>query len=321
VLASLEGAEAALVTASGMGAVSATVLTIVSAGDHVVAQENHYGGTLNLLKTFLPKFGVTVTHVDQRDPSAFERALRPNTRLILLETPSNPVMTLTDLRSVSSLAKTRGITTLIDNTFATPINQKPLDLGVDLCFHSATKYFGGHSDLIAGAVMGSAEWITKIWNSHVILGAALGPFDAWLMLRGLRTLSLRVRQHNENSLALAQFLEGHKSVKIVHHPGLKSHPQHDLAKRQMSGFGGMLSFEVKGGFEAADRCLSRLRLASRAASLGGVETLAVHPASNFLHYMTLEEAAKIGLAPGMLRVSVGLEGIGDLIADFDQALA
>jgi methionine-gamma-lyase len=321
VLASLEGAEAALVTASGMGAVGATVLTIVSAGDHVVAQENHYGGTLNLLKTFLPKFGVTVTHVDQRDPSAFERALRPNTRLILLETPSNPVMTLTDLRSVSSLAKTRGITTLIDNTFATPINQKPLDLGVDLCFHSATKYFGGHSDLIAGAVMGSAEWITKIWNSHVILGAALGPFDAWLMLRGLRTLSLRVRQHNENSLALAQFLEGHKSVKIVHHPGLKSHPQHDLAKRQMSGFGGMLSFEVKGGFEAADRCLSRLRLASRAASLGGVETLAVHPASNFLHYMTLEEAAKIGLAPGMLRVSVGLEGIGDLIADFDQALA
>ena len=321
VLASLEGAEAALVTASGMGAVSATVLAIVSHGDHIVAQENHYGGTLNLLKTLLPKFGVEVTHVDQRDVSAFERALRPNTKLILVETPSNPVMMLTDLRAVASLAKARGVTTLIDNTFATPINQKSLELGIDLSFHSATKYFGGHSDLIAGAVLGSADWITKIWNTHVILGAALGPFDAWLMLRGLRTLSLRIRQHNENSLALAEFLEAHKSVKVVHHPGLKSHPQHDLAKRQMSGCGGMLSFELNGGFEAADRCLSRLRLASRAASLGGVETLAVHPASNFLHYMSFEEAARIGIAPGMLRVSVGLEGKDDLIADFDQALS
>jgi len=321
VLASLEGAEAALVTASGMGAVSATVLAIVSHGDHIVAQENHYGGTLNLLKTLLPKFGVEVTHVDQRDVSAFERALRPNTKLILVETPSNPVMMLTDLRAVASLAKARGVTTLIDNTFATPINQKSLELGIDLSFHSATKYFGGHSDLIAGAVLGSADWITKIWNTHVILGAALGPFDAWQMLRGLRTLSLRIRQHNENSLALAEFLEAHKSVKVVHHPGLKSHPQHDLAKRQMSGCGGMLSFELNGGFEAADRCLSRLRLASRAASLGGVETLAVHPASNFLHYMSFEEAARIGIAPGMLRVSVGLEGKDDLIADFDQALS
>jgi len=321
VLASLEGAEAALVTASGMGAVSATVLAIVSHGDHIVAQENHYGGTLNLLKSLLPKFGVEVTHVDQRDVSAFERALRPNTKLILVETPSNPVMMLTDLRAVASLAKARGVTTLIDNTFATPINQKSLELGIDLSFHSATKYFGGHSDLIAGAVLGSADWITKIWNTHVILGAALGPFDAWLMLRGLRTLSLRIRQHNENSLALAEFLEAHKSVKVVHHPGLKSHPQHDLAKRQMSGCGGMLSFELNGGFEAADRCLSRLRLASRAASLGGVETLAVHPASNFLHYMSFEEAARIGIAPGMLRVSVGLEGKDDLIADFDQALS
>ena len=321
VLASLEGAEAALVTASGMGAVSATVLAIVSHGDHIVAQENHYGGTLNLLKSLLPKFGVEVTHVDQRDVSAFERALRPNTKLILVETPSNPVMMLTDLRAVASLAKARGVTTLIDNTFATPINQKSLELGIDLSFHSATKYFGGHSDLIAGVVLGSADWITKIWNTHVILGAALGPFDAWLMLRGLRTLSLRIRQHNENSLALAEFLEAHKSVKVVHHPGLKSHPQHDLAKRQMSGCGGMLSFELNGGFEAADRCLSRLRLASRAASLGGVETLAVHPASNFLHYMSFEEAARIGIAPGMLRVSVGLEGKDDLIADFDQALS
>jgi len=247
--------------------------------------------------------------------------VRPNTKLILVESPSNPVMTLTDLRAVAGIAKTHGITTLIDNTFATPLNQRPVDLGIDLVFHSATKYFGGHSDIIAGAVMGSKEWMTKIWNTHVILGAALGPFDAWLMLRGLRTLALRVRQHNENATMLAQALEKHPAVKAVYYPGLKSHPQHDLAKRQMSGFGGMLTFEVKGGYEAADRFLSRLRLASRAASLGGVETLAVHPASNFRHYMTLEEAAKFVIAPGLLRISVGLEGKNDLVADFQQALA
>ncbi|HWY68364.1 MAG TPA: aminotransferase class I/II-fold pyridoxal phosphate-dependent enzyme [Terriglobales bacterium] len=320
VLAALEGTEAALVTGSGMAAVSATVLTIVGKEDHVVAQTNHYGGTTNLLQKLLPRFGVEVTQVDQRDSSAFERAVRPHTKLILVETPSNPLMTLTDLRAVVAIAKARGIITLIDNTFATPLNQRPVDLGIDLVFHSATKYFGGHSDIIAGAVMGSKDWITKIWNTHVILGAALGPFDAWLMLRGLRTLALRIRQHNENAMELARALEKHPAVKAVHYPGLISHPQHDLAKRQMSGFGGMLGFEVKGGYEAADRFLSGLRLASRAASLGGVETLAVHPASNFLHYMTLEEAAKIGIAPGLLRISVGLEGKDDLISDFERAL-
>jgi len=320
VLADLEGAESALVTASGMGAISAAVLGIVKCGDHVVAQANHYGGTDNLLQKVLPRFGVEVTRVDQRKISSFEQALRPHTRLILVETPSNPVMALTDLAAVASLAKSRSITTVIDNTFATPLNQRPLDLGIDVAVHSATKYFGGHSDLIAGAVMGSEEQITAIWNTHVILGAALGPFDAWLVLRGLRTLSLRVQRHNENALALAEFLQGHPAVRIVHYPGLKSHPQHELARRQMSGFGGMLGVEVKGGYEGADRCLSRLRLASRAASLGGVETLAVHPASNFLHYMTLEEAERIGIAPGLLRISVGLEGREDLIADFKQAL-
>jgi methionine-gamma-lyase len=319
VLATLEGAESALVTASGMGAVSAAVLSLVSHGEHVVAQTNHYGGTLNLLKNLLPRFGVEVTQVDQCDSSAFERALRPNTKLILVETPSNPVMGLTDLRAVADIARNRKITTLIDNTFATPLNQRPLDLGIDLAFHSATKYFGGHSDLIAGAVMGSKETVTKIWNTHVILGTALGPFDAWLMLRGLRTLALRIRQHNDNAQALAEFLEKHRAVKKVYYPGLKSHSQHDLARQQMSGFGGMVSFELD-GYESADRFLSRLRLASRAASLGGVETLAVHPASNFLHYMTLEQAARIGIAPGLLRISVGLEGKDDLIADFEQAL-
>lgn len=320
VLADLEGAESALVTASGMGAVSATVLSIVSQGSHVVAQRNHYGGTVNLLQKMLPRFGVEVTQVDQRDLTAFERALRPNTKLILVESPSNPVMALTDLSAVASLARSRGVTTLVDNTFATPINQRPLDLGCDLVFHSATKYCGGHSDLLAGVVMGSKTWITQIWNTHVMLGAVLGPFDAWLMLRGLRTLALRVRQHNQNAMALAQFLEGHRAVKAVHYPGLKSHPQHELARKQMSGFGGMLSFEVHGGFQASDRVLRSLRLASHAASLGGVETLAVQAAANFLHYMTSEEAESIGIAPGLIRISAGLEGSDDLLADFDQAL-
>jgi cystathionine beta-lyase/cystathionine gamma-synthase len=321
VLADLEQAESALVTASGMGAISAAVLAVVGAGDHVIAQTNHYGGTDNLLKKTLPRFGVQVARVDQRAISNFEEALQPNTKLIVLESPSNPVMAITDLRGVASLAKSRGITTMIDNTVATPLNQRPLDLGIDLSVHSATKYFGGHSDLIAGAVMGSRDMVTKVWNTHVVLGTALGPFDAWLVLRGLRTLPLRVERHNRNAMALAAFLEQNPAVKCVHYPGLRSHPQYELAQKQMSGFGGVLSFELEGGYEAADQCLTRLRLASRAASMGGVETLAVHPASNFLHYMTLEEAERIGIAPGLLRVSVGLENVDDLVADFTQALA
>jgi methionine-gamma-lyase len=321
VLAALEGAESALVTASGMAAVTSTVLALLQHGAHVVAQTNHYGGTLNLLRDLLPRYGVEVTQVDQRDPAEFQRALRPNTRLLLLESPSNPVMALTDLRAVSSIARERDILTLIDNTFATPLNQRPLEIGIDLVFYSATKYLGGHSDLIAGVVLGSRKLIEKVWNCHVMLGAVLGPFDGWLLLRGLRTLALRVRQHNENALALAQFLELHPAVKVVHYPGLKSHPQHELARRQMSGFGGMLSVELKGGYDAADQLLSKLQFSSRAASLGGVESIAVHPASNFLHYMSLEESEKIGIAPGLVRISVGLEATRDLIADFEQALA
>jgi len=320
VLADLEGAEAALVTASGMAAVSSAVISMVNAGDHVLAQTNHYGGTANLLQKLLPRFGVEVTQIDQRDTAGFERGLRKNTKLILLESPSNPVLALTDLRAVATLAKARNITTLVDNTFATPINQRPLELGCDLVFHSATKYFGGHSDLIAGAVMGSRDAIMQVWDAHVILGAVLGPFDAWLMLRGLRTLALRVRQQNQNAMALAEFLSHHPGVNSIHYPGLKTHPQHELARKQMSGFGGMLSFDVKGGFEAADRFLRRLRLASHAASLGGVETLAVHAAANFAHYMSSEEAERIGIAPGLVRISVGIEGQQDLISDFEQAL-
>ena len=321
VLASLEGAETALLTASGMAAVTSTVLTLVSRGDHIVAQKNHYGGTHSLLNNFLPRYGVESTQVDQRDTAAFERALKPNTKLIIVESPSNPVMRLTDLRAVAALARSRGIATLMDGTFATPLNQRPLAMGYELVFHSATKYFGGHSDLIAGVVMGRTAQIEKIWNTSSILGGCLAPFDAWLVLRGLRTLPIRVRQHNENAMAVARFLAKHPKVQQVHYPGLENHPQHELAKKQMTGFGGMLSFEPQGGVDAANRFLSRVKLAARAPSLGGIETLVVHAALNFSHYMSADAAAEIGITPGLVRVSVGLENSKDLIADFDQALS
>jgi methionine-gamma-lyase len=270
VLAALEGGEAAMLAGSGMGAISVAVLSLVEHGGHVVGQTNHYGGTVGLLRDLLPRFGVEVTQVDQRDTGAFEKALRKNTKMIMLETPSNPPLRLTDLRAVAAIAKAHGALTVVDNTFATPLNQRPLDLGIDVVVHSATKYLGGHSDVIAGAVVGSAALIERIWNTHVVLGASLGPFDAWLILRGLRTLSLRVKRHNENALALAEFLENHRAVKRVNYPGLKSHPQHELACRQMSGFGGVLSFEVSSGYDGAKKVLSRLRLPRIAASVGGV---------------------------------------------------
>jgi methionine-gamma-lyase len=321
VLATLEGGEAAMLAGSGMGAISVAVLSLVEHGGQVVAQTNHYGGTLGLLRDLLPRYGVEVTQVDQRDTGAFEKALRKNTKVIMLETPSNPPLRLTDLRAVAAIAKAHGALSLVDNTFATPLNQRPLDLGIDVVVHSATKYLGGQSDVIAGAVVSSAALIEKIWNTHVVLGASLGPFDAWLILRGLRTLSLRVKRHNENALALAEFLENHRAVARVNYPGLKCHPQHELACRQMNGFGGVLSFEVSSGYDGAKKVLSRLRLPRIAASVGGVESLAVLCGDNFSHYMSAEEAEGAGISAGLIRVSVGLESLGHLVADFDQALA
>lgn len=321
VLAALEGGEEAMLVGSGMGAVSVAVLSLIEHGTHLVAQTNHYGGTLNLLRDLLPRFGVQVTQVDQREPDAFEKAMRPNTKVVLLESPSNPSLRLTDLRAVANIAKSQGALTVIDNTFASPLNQRPLDHGIDVVVHSATKYFGGHSDLIAGAVISGTALIERIWNTQVILGAALGPFDAWLILRGLRTLSLRVKRHNENALALGQFLGNHRAVARVNYPGLKSHPQHDLACRQMTGFGGILSFEVNGGYDRAKTVLSKLHLPRIAASVGGVESLAVLAAANFSHYISADEAEQTGISAGLIRVSVGVEAINDIIADFDQALA
>ena len=320
VVAALEGAEAALVASSGMGAISGAILANVSAGDHVVAQTSLYAGTTSLLKKLLPRFGVEATFVDQRDPQHFADAVRPNTRLIFVETPSNPLSAVTDLAAVAEIARSRGVLTVADNTFATPINQRPLALGIDLVVHSATKFLGGHSDLIAGVVAGPAGRIQSIWEDAIALGSALGPFDAWLLLRGLRTLPVRVERHNRVAAAVAAFLDDHPAIARVHYAGLPSHPQHEVARRQMSGFGGVLGFECAGGFEAAERLIASVSLPHRAASLGGVHTLVVHPAAMWAGSFDAAELAASGIEPGLVRMSVGLEDERDLIADLGRAL-
>jgi cystathionine beta-lyase/cystathionine gamma-synthase len=320
IIADLEGAEAALVTATGMGAITTTVLTLVSQGDHIVAQNNHYAGTLALLEKLLPRFGVTVAQVDQTDLAAFEAAIRPATKLIIVESPVNPLMTITDLRGVVALAQARGILTLADNTFATPINQRPLDLGCDLVVHSATKYLGGHSDLMAGVVAGRAEMIERIWRASLITGATLNSFDSWLLVRGLRTLPLRIEKHNQNALAVAQALAQHPHVETVYFPGLESHPQRDLARAQMSGFGGMVSFQVRGGFAETNAFIAALRLIVHASSLGGVHSNIVHPAAMWAATFSEAELIDKGILPNLVRLSVGIENAQDLIADLVMAL-
>jgi methionine-gamma-lyase len=319
-LAQLEGGESALVTGSGMGAIFAVMMGSLRQGDHLVAQRNHYAGATTLLKDYLPRWGIEATFVDQTDPAAFAAAIRPETRMIYVESPVNPLMQITDLRAIVDLARRHNLTTVCDNTFATPINQRPLELGIDAVIHSATKYIGGHHDATAGALIGSREMVDRVWRFSLVAGATLSPFDSWLLLRGLRTLGLRVERHNRNGLALATFLESHKKVARVFYPGLPSHPQHELARSQMDGFTGMLSVELLGGYAAADRLISSLRLATRAASLGGFETLVVHPASMWSLQLARETRESTGINDGLVRISVGIEDEADLIADFEQAL-
>jgi methionine-gamma-lyase len=319
-VAALEGGEAALVTASGMGAIFPAVMSLVESGDHVVAQRVHYAGATKLLRDLLPRWGVESTFVEQADTEEFAAALRPNTKLIYVESPSNPLLQLTDLRAVSELARSRGVTTIIDNTFATPVNQRPLELGIDAVVHSATKYLGGHHDLTAGVVVGSRSFVERVWEFNIISGSILSPFDAWLLLRGLKTLGLRVERQNRNALALAQFLERHPRVERVNYPGLESHPQHALARRQMRGFTGMMSVELKGGAGAAGRFIGALKLARCAVSLGGVETVIVPVAAMWSHQHTPEQRRALGIGDGLVRVSVGAEDERDLIADFARAL-
>jgi cystathionine beta-lyase/cystathionine gamma-synthase len=319
-LVALEGGEAAMVTSSGIGAIFPAVMCQLRSGDHVVAQRNHYAASTVLFRDILPRFDVETTVVDQTNADEFAAAIRPNTKIIYTETPVNPLMQITDLRAIAALGKQHGIVTMCDNTFATPINQRPLELGIDVVLHSATKYIGGHHDVTAGAMIGTKAFIDEAWRFAVVSGSVLSPFDGWLLLRGLRTLGLRVERHNQNALALARFLEAHPKIKRVYYPGLESFPQHELAKSLMSGFTGMLSVDVGGGYSGAEKMIASLRPGTRAASLGGFETLVVHPAAMWSLQLSPEQQRGVGISESLVRISVGLEDEPDLIADFAQAL-
>lgn len=320
-LADLEGAEAALAVGAGAAAITLALMSNVAAGDHVVAQTVHYTSAMTMLSDRLPRFGVEVTLVDQTDVGGFERALRPNTKIVYTESPTNPTINLTDLRATAELAHSVGALAITDNTFASSFNQQPLQLGYDLVLHSATKYLNGHADVTAGALMGSQELIERAWDWMRVYGQVLHPFEAWLLRRGLITYPLRMAAHNANALAVARFLEGHPAIERVYYPGLPSHPQHELALAQMpGGFGGMVSFEVRGGFDPAYRLIGRTEVCVLAVSLGGTESLITHPASMIHSRQSEEERAKGGISPGLIRLSVGIEDPEDVIADLDQAL-
>ncbi|MFL5627826.1 MAG: trans-sulfuration enzyme family protein [Ktedonobacteraceae bacterium] len=322
VLASLEESEAALAVGSGMAAIATAIMANLQAGDHVVAQRTHYTATLSLFADTLPKFGIEVTQVDQRDTSAFAQAIRPNTKIVYTESPTNPTMDLTDLRATAELAHKAGAFAITDNTFASSYNQQPLALGYDLVVHSATKYLNGHADVTAGALLGSKTLIDKAWEYLRVHGPVLHPFEAWLLRRGLQTYGLRMAVHNSNALAVAHFLEQHPAVERVYYPGLPSHPQYELARQQMvGGFGGMLAFEMKGGYDAAYQAIKRTEVCLLAVSLGGVETLITHPASMIHAHQSDEERARAGISPGLIRLSVGVENVEDIIEDLDQALS
>lgn len=320
ILARLEGTETALVTGSGMGAISTTLLALLKAGDHVIAQSRHYMSTAKLFDELLPRYGVEVSIVEQTDAAAFEAAVRTSTRLIMLESPANPTLVLTDLAAIAAVAKPRSILTIADNTFASPLNQRPHALGIDIVVHSATKYLGGHHDLTAGVVCCSESLAETIWATHITLGSVLSPMDAWLLLRGLRTLSLRVERINRNALALAKFLEKHPAVEQVFYPGLPSHPQHALALKQMTGFGAVIAFAVRGGYDATSRFVSALRVPTQAVSLGGVDSLAVHTAAMWSGTMSETQMKAAGIPANFVRFSVGIEHIDDLTNDIDRAL-
>lgn len=317
-IAELEGAEAARAFASGMGAISAVVLGLCSSGDHIVAQHQLYAGTQLLLQTVCPRFGIDVTFVDGTQPGAFAAAVRPGkTMLIVAETPANPRLGIVDLDELGAI---KGPIKVVDSTFATPLVQRPLAHGIDLSLHSATKAIAGHNDATIGVVSGSAELLSWLWQFAVLQGANASPFDAMNGLRGIRTLAVRLRQQTETAQRLAEFLEGHPAVAAVSYPGLPSHPQYDLAKRQMSMPGGLLCFDVAGGLEAGRIFVESTRIARLATSLGGPETLVTHPASTTHVGLTPEELSAAGIGPGTVRVSVGLEHEDDLIDDFAQAL-
>jgi cystathionine beta-lyase/cystathionine gamma-synthase len=319
-IAALENAQAALVTASGMAAISSTLLSLLSAGDHLLAQSCLYGGTHDLVTGELPKLGITHDFIDADRRDSWAALLQPNTRAIYVESMTNPLLAVADLEGVVQFAREHGLVSIIDNTFATPINYRPVDAGFDLVIHSATKYLNGHSDIVAGAVAGGAEAIERIRHKANHLGGSLDPHAAFLLKRGLKTLALRVRFQNESTLKLAQFLEKHPKVARVNYAGLDSHPRHERARRLFAGFGGVLSFELDGPVSRAEEFASRVRIPTVAPSLGGVHTLLTRPATTSHAGLAREERQRVGISDGLLRLSVGIEATEDLLDDLAQAL-
>jgi cystathionine beta-lyase/cystathionine gamma-synthase len=318
-VAALEGGRYGAAFGSGMAAIDAIVRKL-SAGDHVVSEENTYGGTPRLFNTILARLGIEFTYVDGRDPDRIREAIRPNTRLIHLETPTNPMMRITDLAAAAEIGRAAGVTTCVDNTFASPYNQRPLELGIDMVVHSTTKYLNGHSDVVGGMVVTSDdEWAEHLYYMQKAAGAVPGPMDAWLTLRGTKTLAVRMEAHNRNGLAMAEFLAEHPRVQAVNYPGLPSHPQHELAAKQMRGFTGMISVEL-GSLERARAVVEATRIFSLAESLGGVESLIGHPALQTHAAVEASHRTAMGITDGLIRLSVGIEDAEDLIEDVAQAL-
>ena len=321
-IASLEGAEAGLCTASGMGAISATMWTLLKPGDEIITDKTLYGCTFAFMRDGLSRFGIKITHVDLRDPENLRAAISETTRIVYFETPANPNMRLVDIRAVSDIAHASGALIVVDNTYASPMLTRPISLGADFVLHSATKYLGGHGDLVAGAVCGPAEGIHEIRMVGVkdMTGSVMAPFNAMLVMRGLKTLQLRMARHCESGTKVAEWLEAQPGVAAVYYPGLASHPQHALAKRQMPGFGGMIAFELEGGYDAGIAMMNRLSLIRRAVSLGDAETLIQHPASMTHSTYSPDERQAHGISDGLVRLSVGLEDVGDIIADLADAM-
>jgi cystathionine beta-lyase/cystathionine gamma-synthase len=318
-LAALENGRGCFAFASGMAATNA-VMTLLRAGDHVIVSDNTYGGTFRLFDKVLRNFGLEFSYVDAREPQNLEDAARAETRMVFIETPTNPVMSLVDIQAVAEITRRRGIRLVVDNTFMSPYFQRPLDLGADIVVHSTTKYLNGHSDSVGGAViLNDEEDIARIAFIQNAAGAIISPMDAWLVMRGTKTLAVRMRQHDENGRAVAQFLSEHPRVEKVYYPGLKSHSQYELARRQMSGFGGMISFET-GSLANASRVLESVRVCTLGESLGGVETLISHPATMTHASVPEVERNRLGITDGLVRISVGIEDVEDIIADLDQAL-
>jgi len=316
----LEGAQAATSFASGMAAISNTLATFVQPGDRIVSIKDSYGGTNVIFNEFLPPLGIDVALCETGDYVQLEAEIAKGCRLLYLETPTNPTIKITDIKRLAAKAHAVGALVVVDNTFATPINQLPLELGADIVLHSASKYLGGHADALGGVICGSHELVEKVYHYREINGATLAPMDAYSLLRGMKTLKLRVERHNSNAMAIAHYLQSHPMVEQVNYPGLASHPGHDIAKQQMSGFGGMLSFSVKGGLEAIKLFLPKLQFAHMAANLGCVETVVGPPVTTSHVECSAEERAAAGIPEGLVRYSAGIEDIEDLIADLEQAL-